>query len=74
MIEQNQQPMTETSLLTMTPTAAGKVRDLITQENDPSLALAVGIRSRPQMVVVEMLEAAAAGINTYVSHAQIRLE
>jgi iron-sulfur cluster assembly accessory protein len=41
MIEQNQQPMTETSLLTMTPTAAGKVRDLITQENDPSLALRI---------------------------------
>ncbi len=41
MIEQNQQPMTETSLLTMTPTAAGKVHDLITQENDPSLALRI---------------------------------
>ncbi len=41
MIEQNQQPMTETSLLTMTPTAAGKVRDLITQENDSSLALRI---------------------------------
>src|SRR5229473_6778818 len=41
MIEQNQQPMTETSLLTMTPTAAGKVRDLITQENDLSLGLRI---------------------------------
>jgi iron-sulfur cluster assembly accessory protein len=28
-------------LLTMTPTAAGKVRDLLTQENDPSLALRI---------------------------------
>src|SRR5256884_5530794 len=41
MIEQNQQAMTETSLITMTPTAAGKVRDLIVQENDPSLALRI---------------------------------
>ena len=41
MIEQSQQPMTETSLLTMTPTAAGKVRDLLTQENDPGLALRI---------------------------------
>src|SRR6266700_2379030 len=98
MIEQNQQPMTETSLLTMTPTAAGKVRDLITQENDPSLALRIFVAGggcsglqygmtldeeqdgdtvialEGVKVVVEMLEAAAAGINTYVSHAQIRLE
>lgn len=41
MIEQNQQAMTETSLITMTPTAADKVRDLLTQENDPSLALRI---------------------------------
>src|SRR5258708_19108649 len=41
MIEQNQQSMTETSLLTMTPTAAGKVRELLVQENDPSLALRI---------------------------------
>src|SRR6266567_8575718 len=41
MIEQNQQPRTETILLTMTPTAAGKVRDLITQENDPGLGLRI---------------------------------
>ncbi len=41
MIEQNQQAMTETSLITMTPTAAGKVHDLLTQENDASLALRI---------------------------------
>ncbi len=41
MIEQSQQPMTETSLITMTPTAAEKVRELLKQENDPSLALRI---------------------------------
>lgn len=41
MIEQSQQPMIETSLITMTPTAAEKVRELLKQENDPSLALRV---------------------------------
>jgi iron-sulfur cluster assembly accessory protein len=41
MIEQTQQPTTETSLVTMTPTAAAKVRELLTQENDPSLALRI---------------------------------
>ncbi len=41
MIEQTQQPTTETSLITMTPTAAAKVRELLTQENDPSLALRI---------------------------------
>ena len=41
MIEQSQQPMIETSLITMTPTAAEKVRELLKQENDPGLALRV---------------------------------
>ncbi len=41
MIEQSQQPMIETSLITMTPTAAEKVRELLKQENDPSLALRI---------------------------------
>ena len=41
MIEQSQQPMSETSLITMTPTAAEKVRELLKQENDPSLALRI---------------------------------
>src|SRR6202049_818281 len=31
----------ETSILNMTPTAAGKVHELLTQENDPSLALRI---------------------------------
>jgi iron-sulfur cluster assembly accessory protein len=31
----------ETGILSMTPTAAGKVRELITQENDPSLGLRI---------------------------------
>jgi iron-sulfur cluster assembly accessory protein len=31
----------ETSIVSMTPTAAGKVRELITQENDPSLGLRI---------------------------------
>lgn len=41
MIEQNQQSATETSAITMTPAAAEKVRELLTQENDPSLGLRV---------------------------------
>jgi len=41
MIEQNQQPTTETSFISMTPTAAAKVRELLAQENDPSLALRI---------------------------------
>ncbi len=41
MIEQNQQSMTETGLITMTPMAADKVRELLNQENDPSLALRI---------------------------------
>jgi iron-sulfur cluster assembly accessory protein len=41
MIEQTQQPGIETSILSMTPTAAGKVQELLTQENDPSLGLRI---------------------------------
>jgi iron-sulfur cluster assembly protein len=41
MIEQNQQSMVETSILTITPAAADKVRELLEQENDPSLALRI---------------------------------
>jgi iron-sulfur cluster assembly accessory protein len=41
MIEQNPQTTVETSLISMTPTAADKVRELLKQENDPSLALRV---------------------------------
>jgi iron-sulfur cluster assembly accessory protein len=41
MIEQTPQSAVETSIITMTPTAAGKVRELLTQENDPSLALRI---------------------------------
>src|SRR5579864_349420 len=41
MIEQSQQPMIETSLITMTPTAAEKVRELLVQENDPGLGLRI---------------------------------
>jgi len=41
MIEQTQQPAVETSIITMTTSAADKVRELITQENDPSLALRI---------------------------------
>ena len=41
MIEQNQQSVVETSIINMTPAAADKVRELLTQENDPSLALRV---------------------------------
>ena len=41
MIEQNQQSEVETSIVNMTPAAADKVRELLTQENDPSLALRV---------------------------------
>lgn len=41
MIEQNQQSVVETSIISMTPAAADKVRELLTQENDPSLALRV---------------------------------
>ena len=41
MIEQNQQSVVETSIINMTSAAADKVRELLTQENDPSLALRV---------------------------------
>ena len=41
MIEQNQQPLVETSILTITPAAGDKVRELLEQENDPSLALRI---------------------------------
>ncbi len=41
MIEQNQQSGVETSIINMTPAAAGKVRELLEQENDPSLGLRV---------------------------------
>ena len=41
MIEQNQQSAVETSIINMTPAAVDKVRELLTQENDPSLALRV---------------------------------
>ncbi len=41
MIEQNQQSAVETNVITITPAAAEKVRELLTQENDPSLALRI---------------------------------
>ncbi len=41
MIEQNQQSSVETSLISMTPAAVDKVRELLQQENDPSLALRI---------------------------------
>ena len=41
MIEQNEQSIVETSIVNMTPTAVDKVRELLAQENDPSLALRV---------------------------------
>src|SRR5205085_6161176 len=41
MIEQTPQTTVETSIVSMTPAAADKVRELLTQENDPSLALRI---------------------------------
>lgn len=41
MIEQSQQSAIDTSVITMTPAAAAKVRELLGQENDPSLGLRV---------------------------------
>jgi iron-sulfur cluster assembly accessory protein len=41
MIEQNQQSAIETSVITMTTTAAEKVRELLKQENDPALGLRI---------------------------------
>jgi iron-sulfur cluster assembly protein len=41
MIEQTGQSAVETSIITMTTAAADKVRELLVQENDPSLALRI---------------------------------
>lgn len=41
MIEHTEQAAVETSILTITPAAAEKVRELLTQENDPSLGLRI---------------------------------
>ncbi len=41
MIEQNQQSAVETSTVNMTPAAVDKIRELLEQENDPTLALRV---------------------------------
>jgi len=41
MIEQNQQVVTETDVISVTPVAAEKVRELLTQENDPTLGLRI---------------------------------
>jgi iron-sulfur cluster assembly accessory protein len=41
MIEQSQQVAIETAIMSMTPAAADKVRELLKQENDPSLGLRV---------------------------------
>jgi len=41
MIEQNQQSVVETSILSITPAASAKVRELLEQENDPGLALRI---------------------------------
>lgn len=41
MIEQSQQSAIQTSVLTMTSAAADKVRELLKQENDPTLGLRV---------------------------------
>lgn len=41
MIEHNQQSAVETSIITITSAASEKVRELLTQENDPSLALRI---------------------------------
>jgi iron-sulfur cluster assembly accessory protein len=41
MIEQSQQTAIDTSIITMTPVAAEKVRELLKQENDPSLGLRI---------------------------------
>ena len=41
MIEQNQQSAVETSIVNMTPAAVDKVRELLEQENDLTLALRV---------------------------------
>src|SRR5947209_15535315 len=41
MLEQNQQSVVETSTLSITPSASEKVRELLAQENDPSLGLRI---------------------------------
>ena len=41
MIEQNQQSAIETTTISMTASAADKVRELLQQENDPSLGLRI---------------------------------
>src|SRR5207247_9905425 len=41
MIEQNQQSVVETTILSITPSASEKVRELLAQENDPSLGLRI---------------------------------
>src|ERR671938_10034 len=41
MIEQNQQSALETTVITMTTTAAEKVSELLAQENDPTLGLRI---------------------------------
>jgi iron-sulfur cluster assembly protein len=41
MIEHTEQAAVETSIISMTPVAADKVRELLTQESDPSLGLRI---------------------------------
>lgn len=41
MIEQNEQAAVETTIINMAPAAADKVRELLAQENDPSLGLRI---------------------------------
>src|SRR6266702_1211967 len=41
MIEQSQQSSVETSILSITPSASEKVRELLKQEDDPSLGLRI---------------------------------
>jgi iron-sulfur cluster assembly protein len=41
MIEHSEQAAVETDIITLTPAAADKVRELLTQENDPSLGLRI---------------------------------
>lgn len=41
MIEQNQQSAVETNVISMTSAASDKVRELLEQENDPSLGLRI---------------------------------
>ena len=41
MIEQNTQSAIETKVINMTPAAAEKVRELLKQENDPSIGLRI---------------------------------